>query len=293
IREKINQIKESGKKTVLIIDDLDRMDPDHTFRILNVISTHYDTVRENQDFEPNKFGFDKIILVGDYDNIQKIFEHRYGEKVNFSGYMTKFFSVEPFHYNNAEMMTSLIFKIINKEINNGLIRNSISLVFKSLIYGGQISLRDILKFQNFDYTTIINGYRNQVQGNNLSNGLFTPIIIYLYKIGSKDVIISKLSKCKDTEIEMHRMKYNYCWHLISELVNHNENVNGLYKYKYKDHDLTFTLQRTFDFDFNEPQNINIKNSIGEDVNIGDFQFDQHDFIGLLIENIEKINYQPF
>src|SRR5690606_20146512 len=32
----IEQIKESGKKPVLIIDDLDRIDPEHIFRILNV-----------------------------------------------------------------------------------------------------------------------------------------------------------------------------------------------------------------------------------------------------------------
>src|SRR5699024_5058859 len=64
--------KES-KETILIIDDLDRIDPDHIFRILNVLSAQID--RPGFD---NKFGFDKIVLVFDQYNVRNIFENRYG-----------------------------------------------------------------------------------------------------------------------------------------------------------------------------------------------------------------------
>ncbi|MBK7306854.1 MAG: hypothetical protein IPI88_07270 [Chitinophagaceae bacterium] len=43
--------------SVLIIDDLDRMDPDHIFRLFNIFSSHYDVVSNK-----NKFGFNKVIL---------------------------------------------------------------------------------------------------------------------------------------------------------------------------------------------------------------------------------------
>ena len=38
----IDQLKKDGKKTVLIIDDLDRIDPEHIFRLLNVFAAHLD-----------------------------------------------------------------------------------------------------------------------------------------------------------------------------------------------------------------------------------------------------------
>ncbi|RAI91488.1 P-loop NTPase fold protein [Algoriphagus yeomjeoni] len=85
--------KDSKKKTVLIIDDLDRIDPDHIFRILNVFSAHFD-----HDSSENKFDFDKIILVCDINNIRKIYSNRYGQDVDFSGYIDKFYSEGTFHF---------------------------------------------------------------------------------------------------------------------------------------------------------------------------------------------------
>ena len=38
----------------------------------------------------NKFGFDKIIVVCDYNNIQSLFHCRYGHDADFSGYIDKF-----------------------------------------------------------------------------------------------------------------------------------------------------------------------------------------------------------
>ena len=78
-------------KPVLIIDDLDRLDPDHIFRILNILSSHNDHYSSE-----HKFNFEKVILVCDIENIQSVFEHRYGEKADFEGYMDKFYSDEIF-----------------------------------------------------------------------------------------------------------------------------------------------------------------------------------------------------
>lgn len=93
IIETLKNIKESGYKTALIIEDLDRIDPAHLFRILNVLGAHID---ENQD--TNKFGFDNIITVFDYRTAEHIFKHFYGEKTNYKGYINKFINVSPFSY---------------------------------------------------------------------------------------------------------------------------------------------------------------------------------------------------
>ncbi len=64
IRNLLYALKESSsKENVLIIDDFDRLDPDHVFRILNVFAAHFD---DPENFTvSNKFGFDKIIIVCD------------------------------------------------------------------------------------------------------------------------------------------------------------------------------------------------------------------------------------
>lgn len=82
----------TNKKNILVIDDLDRLDPEHIFRILNILSVH------NDHFDSNKFGFDKVILVCDLKNIEHIYRHKYGEHTDFIGYIDKFYTYEPFYF---------------------------------------------------------------------------------------------------------------------------------------------------------------------------------------------------
>lgn len=97
--------KSSKKKVILIIEDLDRIDPAHIFRILNVFSAHFD----NQSYgENNKYNFDKILTVCDYNNIKNIYHHVYGEKTDFIGYISKFSNKEPFNYSIYEQLKEYI-----------------------------------------------------------------------------------------------------------------------------------------------------------------------------------------
>ena len=64
----------TNKKIILVIDDLDRIDPEHIFRILNILSVHNDFGNQQE----HKFGFDKTILVCDIDNIRNIYRAKYG-----------------------------------------------------------------------------------------------------------------------------------------------------------------------------------------------------------------------
>lgn len=114
----VNQIQENGKQVVMIIDDLDRIDPEHIFRIMNVLAAHVDI---KKDSDQNKFDFNKIILVCDIENIRKIFSNRYGADVDFSGYIDKFYSRSIFHYDLSGEMISDINKVFQSvKINNGI-----------------------------------------------------------------------------------------------------------------------------------------------------------------------------
>lgn len=147
IRHAIKNIHGSGKKTCLIIEDLDRMDPGHLFRILNVIGAHVD--EENGQ---NKFGFTNIVAVMDYDVTKHIFHHFYGDAANYDGYMSKFMSKYVYHYSITKIarryfyegicrMTRLrIDKIENFEINTNIGQ---PITIKQVIQ--KMSVRDISK----------------------------------------------------------------------------------------------------------------------------------------------------
>ncbi|MGI4021362.1 MAG: P-loop NTPase fold protein [Janthinobacterium lividum] len=109
IKDFIERIKEKEPKKpfILIIDDLDRLDPEHMFRLFNIFSAHY-----NNDYSVNKFGIDKLIFVCDINNIHKIFQNRYGQDVEFSGYIDKFYSTEIFHFNNRLYLQEMLYDIV-------------------------------------------------------------------------------------------------------------------------------------------------------------------------------------
>ena len=112
IIQTLQQIKKEDKETVLVIEDLDRVDPAHLFRILNVFSAHIDRAYQCSDkiftdaggnnvaidnFN-NKFGFDKVVMVLDYETTKHIFSHFYGDRANYLGYIGKFISHNVFYY---------------------------------------------------------------------------------------------------------------------------------------------------------------------------------------------------
>jgi len=110
LKNKIINLK-NKKKSILILDDLERIDPEHIFRIMNIFSAHLNL--QNKEV-PNKFGFDKVIIVADIQNLKSIFHYRYGNKTDFNGYFDKFFSEEIFEFKNEEIITKYIDEIISR-----------------------------------------------------------------------------------------------------------------------------------------------------------------------------------
>ena len=135
-----------GKKPVLIIEDLDRLDPKHLFRILNVISAHMED-RHTPDKVGNKFGFNNIVLVMDYDVTKHIFHHFYGDGACYEGYMSKFLSREPFRYSIQQEMV----KEIEEKLANVIGFPNILVIFDSLRKVlAQCTIRDLQKIAQLD-----------------------------------------------------------------------------------------------------------------------------------------------
>ena len=100
------------KKVVLVFDDMDRMDPAHLFRIMNVLSAHVDSY--NNTTEGNKFGVDNIVLVLHYKNLNNIFRHFYGADVDINGYVSKFVDKGYFEYSLNKQKNDYLYEIIHK-----------------------------------------------------------------------------------------------------------------------------------------------------------------------------------
>ncbi len=139
-----------NKETVLLIDDLDRVDPGHIFRLLNVFSAHVDFDNQNT----NKFGFDKVIFVCDVNNIRNIFHAQYGASTDFSGYIDKFSTHKIFEFDIlseirekvTEYLQNLKFGVndnyLSKQLkNNRLFKRGLVTLISELILIGKINLR--------------------------------------------------------------------------------------------------------------------------------------------------------
>ena len=156
---------EHKKKIVLVIEDLDRLDPAHLFRILNVFSAHIDRVYQlgteemdkSYDFaelKSNKFGFDNVVTVFDNSNAKKTFRYFYGPEADYDGYISKFLTAAPFEYSIKSIArANLILKIrevcgLDLANHNGMMN-----IFSDL------SVRDVVKIMAYYDQRIKRGYR--------------------------------------------------------------------------------------------------------------------------------------
>lgn len=147
----IERISNKPPHSVLIIDDLDRIDPEHIFRLLNVFAAHFDIGAP----DTNKFGFDKVIFVCDINNIRNIFHAKYGTDTDFTGYIDKFYSTDIFTFINYNAILDFIEDIINSKGNQHVIEKEIvgdgiftrfsSLITTQLYRTGNLNLRAVEK----------------------------------------------------------------------------------------------------------------------------------------------------
>lgn len=115
-----------------------RLDPDHIFRILNILSVHYDN-----DIDKNKFGFDKVICICDLTNIQSVFHHRYGSAADFFGYIDKFYSEEPFKFNNSDAIATYCQRL--EAVQDLPVRAVLQTLLVEFVNRGALTVRQILR----------------------------------------------------------------------------------------------------------------------------------------------------
>lgn len=169
---KKNSEGKNSKENVLIIDDLDRIDPEHIFRVLNVFAAHFD----NRNGK-NKLGFDKVIVVCDIQNIRQIYRAKYGVKTDFNGYIDKFYSSHIFEFNPYKTLLSIVIKAaydirVDSNARGGNIRKSemyfsrsntrfLTAMVEWLVSNKEIDLRNVLKLKNL---AIKDQYRIEIRG---------------------------------------------------------------------------------------------------------------------------------
>lgn len=204
IEEGIKHIQED-KRAVLIIEDLDRIDPAHLFRILNVLGAHIDCkYHDNESCPSNKFGFDHIITVFDYKTTEHIFHHFYGEQANYQGYINKFKINQPFYYSIKQEAYNYLHEYIRQHcyITIDTIDNnhpfSIYRRFRNL------SVREICNLlENIDNqieTKEENTYNKEVSF--LTNSSLTTFIAILFRIGiKKDQIKTHLNNFFNVDVD--------------------------------------------------------------------------------------------
>ena len=125
IRDNIKAYQEkNGKRVVLVIEDMDRLDPAHLFRIMNVFSAHMDYgYRSMQPIDSslvgNKFGVSNVVFVMHEKNTEALFHHFYGECADYEGYMSKFYNKDIFRFSLAGEKENYALALISEEIGLG------------------------------------------------------------------------------------------------------------------------------------------------------------------------------
>ncbi|MGV3596228.1 MAG: P-loop NTPase fold protein [Bacteroidota bacterium] len=214
----IQQYDDKKIKTVLIIDDLDRIDPEHIFRLLNVFAAHFDIGAP----DTNKFGFDKVIFVCDINNIRNIFHAKYGTDTDFTGYIDKFYSTDIFTFDNIDETIKFIsqklfvhFKdnTLNKntkthhfiKINN--FRILFEYVMKRLLIANAINYRGLQKISNFSFD-----FKEIKLGNGFETN-FTSIVVLILNIlrkllGDYESVLTALNKTKNTQLPPSHFRFS-------------------------------------------------------------------------------------
>jgi KAP family P-loop domain len=204
-------------KKVLIVDDIDRLDPEHVFRILNVFAAHFDNTPYKNG---NKFNFDKVIIVCDFNNIKEIFKHRYGPDTDFMGYIDKFYSSEIFRFDNhraiAATIESILYEIQPKVAENDTmqvvkqiyIQDGFAVTMVTIFLKRKLlSFRNLLKIRrkqvDFQFDNILDEKDYKIFGSQSRIAIRIKLLVNI--MGDVDHFLKSIEQCA----ERNEPFYNY------------------------------------------------------------------------------------
>lgn len=290
IRQLLAQIKQTSEKAnILVIDDLDRMDPDHIFRILNVFAAHFD--QNSNDKVANKFGFDKVILVCDYNNLEKIFGHRYGQNTDFAGYIDKFYSKEVHFFNHKAALEYYLNKWQQTQKRLPAISYAI---LDDLINSNEITFRELKKLTDCDFEVESRKYNSRVSGYG-EQGL-SGFISILLRVFNRNRLMQCIENCRANikHIKLDEMIHSdYTYPELTRLaiytiaLNSESVTSGTFKYTLNDKQIYVHLDKIIN------QSSSIRDGIEIlDKNGGTTQknliFDELDFYTAILDLTKKI-----
>jgi len=234
IQEWLKQLIEDDKRNILIIDDLDRIDPNHIFRLLNVFSAHFDS-RAPGDAH-NKFGFDQVLMVCDAANIENIFRAQYGIESDFNGYIDKFYSKEIYRFDNDQNILKIIENILDHvqllwaphgettEHSSGAdLKNFIRPLLEELVLSRKVNLRSLLKFYDRSLLLPDVSYRIKSISVNINESyLLSAVYILSQFIGDLQLLIDKINLMPHIYLEHSDNPHLFLAELVS--LHHRKHV---------------------------------------------------------------------
>lgn len=228
----LNGKMKKAKKPVLIIEDLDRLDPKHLFRILNVVSAHIDD-SDRPDIVSNKFGFNNIVLVMDYDVTKHIFHHFYGAQACYEGYMSKFLSREPFRYSIKYTLIRAFEAQLGEKLGIHELLPHLK-HFREKLAGS--SLRDLYKLTQIDTDDYFNGFEYSYFGGSIPTSLpLFHLIIYMMESGMSTEKIQEdllsLNKCLFQFSNAYLNPYEIMKFLYPVYITNSPNMQYIKAYK--------------------------------------------------------------
>lgn len=294
---------ENPKENVLILDDLDRIDPQHIFRLFNVFTAQFDQ-HNTGNGKDNKFGFDKVIFVCNVDNIRSIFHHFYGTETNFNGYIDKFYSKEVFRFDNKENLAGIMSNVINNlnitnevggalsaELLNNIIKPVLNQLFLDIVNSGYVNLREFFRHEQL---------KINIKGFNFDGVLYSGwsfhfiyiIEVLLLYFGDVEYLKKIIAKTKQRpNAGRERQYFEYSLLVLSDMENHRFKISTEDD---KTHDFEYTINEANSISYNLKKHHYKDSSYVFFTKINDEELvNKLDFYELLlkaIENLEKVKY---
>lgn len=196
----------SNRKTVLVIEDLDRIDPAHMFRILNIFAAHIDNPNYDDKDNANKFGFRNVVLVMDYDATKNIFHHFYGKEANYEGYIRKFSTEPPFTFSILDEAKKQVVKLIASTCN--ISEDSVNCIMGEIYKYSTIkdikpcSVRDFVHILSIDPQSYVRKDKNIMYKSDFVK-MCVYLKIYFSSVGINDIIYGIIIAVKNGNDKFH------------------------------------------------------------------------------------------
>lgn len=198
---------------------------------------HHILIWRGAPIQKNRYGFDKLIIVGDIQNIRNIFKTRFGGNTDFNGYIDKFYSKSIYHFNNSYALSSCINKIleavnfvhkeegVKKAISSKIYNSGFDRILSVLIEMNLLRTRQVCRFYKRAYRI----YDKEVGASPRSISLWrSDILLYIdfiYKcVGTYEDFLETLQLFINTPVSQNKPEVQFFASHLAALVHLLDNT---------------------------------------------------------------------